>query len=132
MKKTEPTKCKNWGLTFLRLTLGSLFIVPGMMKVMNISMPTAMLDAIGFPAAGALAWILAISELVFGIAVIVGYKVKYAIWPLVLILVVATLTVHIPGTDPMKWIDILFHLVAIAGLVLLTKCGPGIWALSEE
>jgi putative oxidoreductase len=130
--KTESRNCLNYGTTFLRAMLGLLFIVPGIMKVMNISMPTGMLDAIGFPAAGAFAWILAISELVFGIAVIVGYKVKYAVWPLILILVVAIITVHIPGTDPMKWIDILFHLVAIAGLFLLTKCGPGMWALSDE
>lgn len=130
--KTESKNCKNYGTTFLRTMLGLLFIVPGIMKIMNISMPTAMLDAIGFPAAGMFAWILAISELIFGTAMILGYKVKYAAWPLVIILVTATITVHIPSTDPMKWMDVLFHLVAIAGLVLLTKCGPGMWALSDE
>lgn len=130
--KTESKNCLNYGTTFLRTMLGLLFIVPGIMKLMNISIPTAMLDAIGFPAAGILAWILAISELVFGIAVLAGFKVKYAVWPLILVLVVATITVHIPSTDPMKWIDVLFHLVAIAGLVLLTKCGPGRWALGDE
>lgn len=130
--KPESKNCLNYGTTFLRAMLGLLFIVPGIMKITNISMPTAMLDAIGFPAAGILAWILAISELLFGTAVLLGYKVKYAVWPLILILAVATITVHIPSTDPMKWINVLFHLVAIAGLFLLTKCGPGMWALSDE
>jgi len=130
MKK--EMKCLCWGPTVLRLALGLLFIVPGIMKLMNPAMPAGMLEGMGFPAPVVFAWVLLLSELIFGAALIVGYKVKYAVWPLMLILVVATIIVHVPSTDPMKWINVLFHVVGIAGLLSLFNSGPGMWALSDE
>lgn len=130
MKK--ETRCICWGPTILRISLGLLFIVPGIMKLMNPAMPAGMLEGMGFPAPIIFAWILLLSELIFGLALVVGFKVRYAVWPLAVILLVATIMVHIPSTDPMKWINVLFHVVGIAGLVSLFNSGAGEWALDKE
>lgn len=124
--------CLCWGPAVLRVSLGLLFLIPGIMKLMNPSMIIGLLQGMGFPAATAFGWIVLLSELVFGAALIVGFKVRYAIWPLAIILLVATIMVHVPSTDPMKWINVLFHLVGIAGLVSLFNSGAGAWALDKE
>ena len=120
-------------ITFMRVLLGLLFLIPGISKLMNPDMIIGMLGGLGFPSAALFGWILILSEIVFGIALVVGFKVKYAVWPLIIILAVAILTVHIKDVEnPMRMIDILFSLGAIAGLNLLRYTGNGSFAVSKE
>ncbi|MBT5215742.1 DoxX family protein [Candidatus Woesearchaeota archaeon] len=124
---------KNYSITFMRVMLGLLFLIPGISKLMNPDMIIGMLGGLGFPGAAFFGWVLILSEIVFGIALIVGYKVKLAVIPLIIILAVAILTVHIKDTaNPMMMIDILFRLGAIAGLNLLRYTGNGSFAACKE
>ena len=124
---------KDYSITFMRVLLGLLFLIPGISKLMNPDMIIGMLGGLGFPSAALFGWILILSEIVFGIALVIGFKVKYAVWPLIIILAVAILTVHIKDVEnPMMMIDILFRLGAIAGLNLLRYTGNGSLAVSKE
>ena len=120
--------------TILRAVLGILFIVPGLNKLSNPAMIIGMLGDLGFPAASLFGWILLLSEVGFGAAVLVGYKVKQTVWPLVLILAVATLKVGLPalGTSPMAMINVSFHLLGIAALISLYLTGPGEKAMKQD
>lgn len=123
----------DYSITFMRVLLGLLFLIPGISKLMNPEMIIGMLGGLGFPSAALFGWVLILSEIVFGLALVIGYKVKYAVWPLIIILVVAILTVHIKDVEnPMMIIDILFRLGAIAGLNLLRYTGNGSFAVSKE
>ena len=75
-----------------------------------------------------------LSEIGFGAAVFLGYKVRYTVWPLVVILAVATLTVHLPNifASPMGIINVTFHLLGIGALVSVYLTGAGALALGEE
>lgn len=123
---------KMYAQTILRVLLGLLFLVPGLGKIMNPAMIISMLSDLGFPGPAFFGWVLILSEIIFGAALVVGYKVKWTVWPLVIILAVATITVHLPtlGT-PMGHINVLFHLVGIAGLLVISASGPGACALSK-
>lgn len=116
----------------LRILLGLLFIIPGLGKLMDPAGIIGMLGGLGFPLPVFFGWLLLLSEIVFGLAVLVGYKVKWTAWPLVAVLAVATIIVHLPtlGT-PMGPITVLFHLIGIAGLIVLASEGPGAWAVSK-
>lgn len=129
--KTE--KCCDLGPAVLRLVLGPLFVVPGVSKLLNPGMIIGMLGSLGFPAPVFFGWLLLLSEIVFGAAVFAGYKVKYVVWPLVLVLVVATITVYLPklATDPMAIVNVLFHLLGVAALVNLYLSGAGKWAFGN-
>jgi len=124
-----------YGHLILRVFLGILFLIPGLMKIMDPAGPVGMLQSLGFPAPALLGWILILSEIIFGAALIVGWKVKYAVWPLVIVLVVALLAVGIPGidsTNPGSMINILWHLVGIGGLLSLYFTGPGATAIKSR
>jgi len=124
----------NYSPTMLRAILGPLFILPGIMKLMNPAMISGMLGSMGFPAPTLFAWILIISEIGFGLAVLAGFKIKYTVWPLVVILLVATALVFAPmiGTDPSAPGQVLFHLLGIAALVSLFFTGAGKIAVDKN
>ncbi len=127
------TNGKNYSITFMRVMLGLLFLIPGISKLLNPDAIIGMLSGLGFPGAALFGWILILSEIVFGIALIVGYKVRLAVIPLIIILIVAILTVHIKDTaNPMMVIDILLRLGAIASLNLLRHTGNGCFAACKE
>ena len=100
-----------------RILLGLLFLVPGLMKlfVMGPSAVVGMLDGLGFPIAGFLAWVLIVVEIVCGAMIIFNYQLKYAVWGPSIILLVAAFTTHLGD-----WIRIIMHLALITNLILWT------------
>jgi putative oxidoreductase len=131
----EKRKCdSDCSPVILRGAIGLLFIVPGLSKLMNPGMIAGMLGGLGFPAAAFFGWVLLLSEIVFGAAVLVGWKVKYTTWPLILIMGVAIITVSIPalGSNPMATPILLFHLVAIASLASIYLTGAGKYSLDKK
>tara|TARA_Y100000310_G_scaffold328112_1_gene395664 strand:+ start:262 stop:645 length:384 start_codon:yes stop_codon:yes gene_type:complete len=119
---------KAQGVALLRITLGLLFLVPGLSKLMDPSGITGMLAGIGFPAAALFAWILIIVEILAGAALILGKKLKVATWALFIVLLVALLLVHFPAFDMANQgtvMDILWRLVGLGGLLSLQATGPG-------
>ena len=99
-----------------RILMGSLFLVAGLLKifVMKPAAIEGMLAGIGFPAAIVFAWILIIFEVVCGAAILFNWQVKWAGWPLIIILLVATFTSWWANVPQM-----LVHLVVVSNLLLL-------------
>ncbi len=125
------------GRFLLRLTLGILFTGAGLMKIMNPGMIVGMLSQMGFPTATFFGWLLILSEVIFGIAVLVGFRTRLTVWPLIIVLVVAVFTVHLPAwmngsAGPMGFINFMWHLVGIAGLIAVGISGPGDFAVSKK
>lgn len=110
------------GNVILRIVLAVLFLVPGIGKLMNPQMIQGLLENIGFPQPFIFAWILLLSEIIFGLAILFGFKIKYTVWPLIIILVVASITVVIPAFDMTKQdtvMNLLWHIVGIGALLNL-------------
>ena len=125
---------ENYGSFILRLGLGILFFIPGLQKLANPGMIIGMLGGMGIPLAALMGWLVILSEIVFGATILAGYKLKVTVWPLVVILIVALITVHIPAWisgAPMALISVLFHLLAIARLVSLYYSGAGAYAVKN-
>jgi putative oxidoreductase len=101
-----------------RILLGLVMLVPGLLKlfVMGSSAVVGMLSNMGFPAATFFAWVLILSEIVFGIAILANWKLKYTIWPPVIIMLVAAFTAALGN-----WPTFLMHLVIASNYLLLPK-----------
>lgn len=114
----------SYGPTLIRITLAVLFLYTGITKLMNPSGISGMLTNLGFPAPIILGWIVLLSEIIFGLALLVGWKVKYAVWPLIIILLVAVFKVVLPNTNG-NYVNLLFHILGVAALSSLYLTGPG-------
>ncbi len=130
----------KWAPLPLRLILGVGFVYHGAPKLFTAEgheMFLGMLQNIGVPAAGLMAWLVGIVELLGGLALIAGAFVSVATVLLIINMLVALFTVHLPNgfsfihvtdmTDAgpqfgMPGYEV--NLLYIAGLLALLLRGP--------
>ena len=122
---------KAYGPTALRLGLGILFIFMGLGKWQNPSGVTGMLQGIGFPAPVFWTWLLLLSEMIFGVALLIGLKVRYTTIPLIIVMIVAIVTVQLPGL-PQSQPNLLKDWSILCSLVALMVLGPGKLAVNKN
>lgn len=122
------------GRFFIRVPLGLLFLGAGLMKLMDPQTIIGMLSGIGFPTPAFFGWLVILSEVLFGAAVLLGFRTKLTVWPLIIILIVAIITVTIPAWmgGQNQYVNLMFHLLGIAGLISLSMSGPGDFSLSKN
>jgi len=122
IKKTAP-----YGLAILRIVIALMFITTGISKLVDPGKIIGLLQQLGVVAPTFFGWLVLLVEIVFGIALLFGWKVEYNVWPLIVTLAVAAVSVHIPqiGENPMAIVTTFLHLIAIAGLLNLALAGPG-------
>ncbi len=103
-----------------RVLLGLVMLVPGLLKlfVMKPSAITGMLSGISLFAwaPGFWAWVLILSEIVFGIAILASWKLEYSVWPPVVIMLVAGLIVNWAN-----WGSLLMHVALASNYLMLKK-----------
>lgn len=133
----EKTPSK-WALLPLRLIIGFGFMAHGYAKLSRGPEGFAgILQTIGVPAPGLTAWVTALVEFFGGLAVIAGAFVPVVSIPLIIIMLVAMSTVHLPyGFSSIKLTGMTggvpqfgtpgyeLNLLYVAGLLTLILGGP--------
>ena len=97
---TRPAAClrRAWWALPLRLIVGFGFMEHGYAKLARgPGTFTGILHALHMPFAPLLAWATILTELIGGLAVLLGALVPLASVPMSIVLLVATLTVHLPN-----------------------------------
>ena len=121
------------GLFTLRVALGLLFLVAGIGKLTDPTGTAAYFASIGIPLAAVAAWLVILAEVLGGAALLVGWRTKWAVVPLGVVMLVATFFVALPGAiSTGNALNVLFHLLALAGLKTMYLAGPGAWALKGK
>ncbi len=139
---------RDWAPLSLRLAIGFGFVYHGFPKVFSSAGHESfvgMLQMIGVPAPGLAAWVVGIVELIGGLALLAGAFVQLAAIPLIINMLVAMFTVHLPQgfnfmnitgmTDSgpqfgMPGYEV--NLLYIAGLVTLMLGGAGALSVEER
>ena len=136
----------RWAPIPLRLIVGFGFIEHGFAKLSRGPEAfAAILQAIGVPAPHLMAWISILTELIGGLAVLLGALVPLVSLPMAGLLLVAIFTVHLPyGFSSIKLVGVtagraqfgppgyecsLLYLACLAALVL---GGPGPFAIDNR
>ncbi len=109
-------KCLEVATKVNQMLLGLVMLIPGLMKLFLLgpSAVAGMLGGLGFPTATFFAWLLIVLEIGSGVAVLVGWKLKYTAFVPAVILVIAGLLVY--TTD---YGNLLMHLVIASNFVVL-------------
>jgi putative oxidoreductase len=128
---------KPWALVPLRMIIGFGFFAHGYAKLSRgVGGFGGVLGAIGVPAPLASAWLTTLVEIVGGLAIVAGVYVPFAVVPLVIVMLTAMFTVHLPnGFSSIKLMSVTaegakfgppgyeLNLVYIAALVTLALGG---------
>jgi len=122
-----------WGPTVLRVVVGFIFFMYGWDKFFGLGLGfwTDLFTAQGIPLAGGAAILVAIVELVGGIALVLGLFTRYVAALLAIDMAVAVLVV---GLDGGFWVwdnGVSFPLSLLAAAVALVLMGPGEAALDH-
>jgi putative oxidoreductase len=129
----------SWAPIPLRLIVGYGFMEHGFLKLgRGVGVFAAALQGLGIPAPELMAWMTVIVELACGFAVLLGAYLEWASIPMVIVLLVAIFTVHLPfGFSSIKFLAVTAagpqfgkpgiecDLLYLACLATLLAAGPG-------
>ena len=139
----RPLTIARWAPLALRLIVGGGFMQHGFAKLLRgPEMFAGILAAIGVPAPELMSWLTVLIEIFGGLAILAGAFVTLASIPMVVVLLVAIFTVHLPyGFSSIKLMSVeagvahfgqpgyecdLLYLACLAALVL---SGAGPWSV---
>lgn len=130
MKKTNVLQSEGWRnstLLLMRLCVGGIFVYAGWMKLTNMDSVVGMFEQMGYIAPVFWAYLVGIVEVLGGGLMILGICTRINAVLLAAIMVVALVTVMIPGG---KW-DAGTQLVItlLVGNLLLSATGGGAWRI---
>lgn len=128
------------GLLILRLSMGIIFFLHGWMKLAGgqESFVREMLAMVGWTIPNALLWLLALAELLGGLALILGLYSRWAAVVLAVEMIVVVALFHvrqgffivaIPNVPLAFGFE--FHLALVGGLACIALAGSGRWALED-
>ncbi|MDY7014075.1 MAG: DoxX family protein [Cyanobacteriota bacterium] len=114
-----------------RIFIAIIFLNSGVGKILGFSGTQAMMSGKGLPAAGLLLVGTIAFQLLGGLSLVLGYKIKWGAILLILFLIPATLVFHSP-LNPEEFTNFLKNLALIGGLLLLVERGAGPLSLDEQ
>ncbi len=117
------------GMLFIRLALGAAFIHAGWLKLMNMDMTVGFFGILGIPVW--LAYVVAYSEFLGGIAMVLGIFTRYAGIVLAAIMIVATLVVHLPKGFGLQGGGYEYTLVLLLAALSAVTLGSGKYSLAQ-
>ncbi len=120
-----------------RVLLSVIFIVSGFNKLVAIAGFVSYLTRLGVPAPQAMAWLVALFELVAGIMILVGFMTRWAALALAAFTGVALVLAHkfwaVPADQYMNQFNhALKNLAMMGGFLLLYVNGPGRMSVDER
>jgi putative oxidoreductase len=123
-----------------RLLLSAIFILSGFMKITGFANMTGFLASLGWPAPGLWLVLAILFELLGGLALLFGFKVRLASLALIVFTLAATIFVHGAllgkATDAMakqeQMVNILKNLAIVGGLLKYYLDGGGRYAIDTR
>jgi uncharacterized membrane protein YphA (DoxX/SURF4 family) len=126
----------SYSQMFLRVVIGALFFVSGILDIIKPSSLTNAISGFGIPAAVFFAWLLILLETIFGLAVLLGWNVRYSVWPLMFVILLSTLSLIAVAVQTGSFWPVFgsfwFNLLEIAILVKVYSAGAGAWAIGRN
>ena len=110
-----------------RIFLGQMFLLAGISKIGAYEGTQGYMEAMGVP--GELLFLVIILEIVGGLAVILGWQVRWASWALAGFTVAAALIFHNNFADQMQSILFMKNIAVAGGFMALAAVGAGAYSV---
>jgi len=115
-----------------RVCLCLIFLKAGISHLLGFNSTVLMMTSKGLPIAKSLLLFTVVFQLLGGLSLLLGYKVKSGSILLILFLIPATLVFHNPIADPNEINDFLKNLGLIGGLLMVIYSGAGALSIDSR
>lgn len=112
-----------------RLFLGHIFLLAGINKISGYAGTQGYMESMGVP--GALLPLVIALEIVGGLAIILGWQVKWSALALTAFTIVSALIFHSNLADQMQMIMFMKNWAIAGGLLMLTVHGAGYFSIDN-
>ncbi|MBI3714416.1 MAG: DoxX family protein [Betaproteobacteria bacterium] len=131
------TKLQNSAALAGRSLLALIFLISGFGKVTGFAGTVGYIASKGMPLPELLAAGAAAVELLGGLALVLGWKTRWAAAAIALFLIPTTLIFHNPAGLPAaeaqaQVINFLKNISIFGGMLMLVAFGPGRWSIDKE
>lgn len=115
-----------------RLFMGGLFVWAGAQQLIGFAGTVQFIESVGLPAPTIATLISVVTHIVAGLALIVGYKTRWAAYWLGVFTIAVTLIFHTNFSDPVQAILFAKNLALLGGLMYMASYGAGSWSLDQR
>ena len=113
-----------------RLLIALIFFISGINKISGYEGTQGYMEAMGVP--GGLLPLVIVTEIVLGLAVIVGYRTRLAAFGLAGFTLLSGVLFHANFDDQMQMIMFMKNLAITGGFLFLVAHGAGAWSLDNR
>lgn len=121
----QETTFMRYGTPVARILLSAIFIMAGVMKLMEPAMNQEYIAAYGIPMVFFAFVVAVVLEIGGGLSVLLGYKAKMGAWALIIFTLATTFIFHMNFVDPIQMQMFLKNLTITGGLLLVAIYGAG-------
>src|SRR5690348_4720357 len=108
-----------------RLLMSSLFIWDGVLQLRSPGSFVQYFESVGVPLPGVAVWVSILIHLAGGLALLVGFKTRWAAALLALFCLGTAFAIHLPVGDTANMIDFYKNLVMAGGFLYVIAFGAG-------
>lgn len=123
---------KAYWLALARLLMASLFIWEGILQLRNPGGTVKYFASVHVPVPDVAVWISIAIHLLGGLAVLVGYKTRWAAAVLILVCLGTAFGVHLPIGDTANMLHFYKNLVMAGGFIYMIDYGAGAMSIDGE
>ncbi len=113
-----------------RIMLAIIFILAGLSKLMDPAGTVGFMQSMGVPTI--LLWPTIVLELLGGLAIVIGYKIRLVAWALALFSIAAAVIFHADFADKMQMILFLKNIAIAGGLLILASNKKSAYSLDSK
>jgi putative oxidoreductase len=115
-----------------RLLMSSLFLWSGIHKLRNPGGTAQYFANAHIPAPDVLVWVAIVIEVIGGLAILLGFKTRWAAAVLAIFCLVTAFAVHLPAGDAGNMINFYKNLVMAGGFLYVVAYGAGAMSIDGE
>jgi putative oxidoreductase len=123
---------KNLVLLVARLLMCSLFIWDGVLQLRHPDAAAAYFNSVHVPLANSAVWPSVAFHLLAGLAILVGFKTRWAAALLALFCLATAFGVHLPAGDLENMTNFYKNLVMAGGFLYVMSFGAGAFSVDRE
>jgi putative oxidoreductase len=115
-----------------RLLMASLFVWDGILGLRQRDAVARYYETVHIPEAGVMVWVVSVVLLVCGIALIAGFKTRWAAAVLAAFCLITAFAVHLPAGNDANMMHFYKNLVMAGGFLYLVAYGAGRFSIDGE